>query len=83
MPDLFILVKDCNPQVGNTGKVEVEWCAAGSDGNKTMGVVEVSFLASSVQMNLAIEEDAKTDYGTQFGVTFGPGDRIKLAGGIV
>lgn len=83
MPNLFILAKDCNPEIGNTGNVEVEYCVSGSDGNKTLGTVIVQFLSSSAQMNLAIIDAAKTKYATDFGVTYGPTDQFKLAGGIV
>ena len=82
MPHLFILVKDCNPEVGNTGNVEVEFCVSGADGNKTFGTSVVQFLSSSTQMNLAIVDAAKTKYTSDFGVIYSPADQFKLAGGI-
>lgn len=83
MPNLFIMTKDCNPQVGTGGGTEVEFCASGSDGNKTLGTVLVDYLASSAQMNLVIIDAAKAKYAADFGATFAPTDQIKLAGGIV
>jgi hypothetical protein len=48
-----------------------------------MGTAVVNFLSSSTQMNLAIIGAAKAKYAADFGVTFGPTDQVKLAGGIV
>lgn len=83
MPNLCIDVTACGPEVGNTGRVLIEFSMSGSDGNFTTGSVALDFLASSVQMNIAVIDAAKAAYRTAFGVTFAPTDKIALFGGVV
>lgn len=82
MPNLLILVKDCNPETAPGTGTLVEFCATGSDGNKLNGTVLMNFAASSGQMNAAIVDSAKAQYAAAFGVTFQPQDTIKQAGAV-
>lgn len=83
MPDLYVQVNACDPEIGNTGRVVLSFEACGSDGNKCQGTVPVQFLSSTAQMNLVIIEAAKATYSQNFGVIFGTGDQVKLGGAIV
>lgn len=87
MADLFLVGKACQNAVGQTGKVEVFWCASGSTGDPLTettieGSTLVDFLASGAQMTLQVEADARAKYLAASGVNI-PATNVKKWGSIV
>ena len=81
--NLFIVTKDCNPQVAPSTGTEVFWCASGSDGNKMEGATPVDYQKSALQMNVDLLADIKAQYTAFFpGATFDVTSIIRQAGQI-
>ena len=81
--NVFIIAKDCNPQVAPGTGTDILWCASGSDGNKMEGVTPIDFQKSALQMNVDLLADIKAKYAAAFpGAIFNVTSIVRQAGQI-